>query len=698
MADDPAIRMAPEMKTAPFWRTGGCSDRHQDNDMKIRFRSIGLFLLFLSMAVCAFFPPASAQAPDDGPVAQNTSGRSVSIDFNNVDINLFIKFISELTGTNFIVDDRVKGKVTIISPSKISIEEAYKVFESVLEVHGFATVPAGEVTKIVPSPDARTKSIETRIRQDARSPGDEVVTQIIPLTYADPEEIKKLFTPMVSKSAVLLSYAPTNTLIITDVHSNIRRLMRILSVIDVTDVGRELTVLPLEFANAEKLIKILESVFQEKQPRAQKGAAAEGVRLVADARTNTLIFLASREDTRRIKELVVLLDKEAPRGTGTIHVVYLENATAEDLATVLQEVPKKAAGGNEQGKKGFVVSENVRITADKATNSLIIVAEEEDFLTLQTIIEQLDIPRSMVYIECLIMEVNLDKDFRLGTEWIAMDDTTYDNRSLGYGGGFSGGSESGFSNLGGVTGDGAGSLPLGFSLGVFGEAIKVGSVTFPNLAAVVQAFKKDKDVHILSTPQILTTDNEEASIYVGRNIPYLTKSGSSTVESYNTFEYKDVGITLKITPHISKDKQVRLKIAQEVSKLDELLTTSEDQPTTLKRTIDTTVIVNDKNTVVIGGLIDDSFSLTEYQVPCLGSMPGLGWLFKSRSHSRERTNLFVFLTPKVIANPAEAQAVYEEKKEAIDKVKASNIKLYNEPGSDAAGPDGGQGGPSDVRK
>ncbi len=307
------------------------------------------------------------------------------------------------------------------------------------------------------------------------------------------------------------------------------------------------------------------------------------------------------------------------------------------------------------------------------------MAEKDDYLVIEEIIKKLDIPRAMVYIECLIMEVNVNKEFNLGTEWQASGKTDYDGQSKTgfFGGGFSGGGESNYSNIKGmtVTGDTVSSLPSGFSLGVFGEFVEIGGIKFPNLAAVIQAHKKDKDVHILSTPQILTTDNEEASITVGKNIPYQTKSAAeSATETYSSYEYKDVGITLKITPQISKDRMVRLNIAQEITKLETKI--GDPRPTTLKRTIDTTVIVKDKNTVVIGGLIDDSFSNIEYMVPCLGNIPVLGWAFKSMTKSNDKTNLFVFLTPHVIKNPAEADMVYKKKKDQIDKIKEGNIKMY----------------------
>jgi len=242
--------------------------------------------------------------------------RFITIDFNNVDIIVFIKFVSELTGTNF---------------SKISLKEAYKVFESVLEVHGYTTVKAGELIKIIPSPDARTKSIETLLREETGSPEDKVVTQLISLQYADSTQIKRLFTPMISKSSVILDYPPTNMLIITDVYSNILRLMRILKAIDIEGIGLALSIIPLEYAEASKLVKLLDQVFKARK-KPKKGAPVTDIRFVADERTNIVVIYASEDDTYRVKRLISLLDKETPRGKQKIRVYYLENAIAEELA------------------------------------------------------------------------------------------------------------------------------------------------------------------------------------------------------------------------------------------------------------------------------------------------------------------------------------------------------------------------------
>jgi len=666
-------------------------------------RKFFCMVFLITAVVTAGARAGSGQEKGNGNGEMNGNGeRFVSIDFNDVDVGVFIKFISELTGKNFVVDNRVKGKVTIISPSKISVNEAYRVFESVLEVHGFATVAAGDVIKIIPSPEARTKNIETLMRESGRDPDDRVVTQLIPLRYADAEEIKRLFAPLVSKSSVMLSYPPTNMLILTDIHSNIARLLNILKVVDVTGIGQEISVISLENADAAKMAQLLTTVFQQAKVPAQKGgASANKSKFVADDRTNSLVILASEDETMRIRQLVKKLDTVIPKGKETIHVYYLQHATAEELAETLQSLSSSArqTAAKEPGKKASpIVSEKVKITADKATNSLIIMAEKEEYLVVESIIKKLDIPRAMVYMEALLMEVDVNRGFNIGMEWIGGGKTGYgSDKDAWIGGGWSGGGDTAYSNLSSIGASalaGVASLPQGFALGIIGEQISIGGMKFQNVGAVAQFYKKDSTVHILSTPQLLTTDNEEASITVGKNVPYQTKTGTtSTSESYNTYEYKDVGIMLKVTPQISKDRLIRLGIELEITKLDSAAETGTDErPTTFKRTVNTTVIVNDKHTVVIGGLIDDSFSESESKIPCLGDVPGLGWMFKSMSRGREKTDLYIFLTPRVIENSEEAMAVYEMKKNEIDradekkeKEEGPGIKLYRRDGEAGGG-------------
>ena len=639
-------------------------------------------------------PPAegSSSRPEQ-PVRRAAAGegkgaRYVTIDFDNVDIQVFIKFISELTGKNFIFDERVKGKVTVVSPRKIAVGEVYKVFESVLEVNGFTTVPSGDVIKIVPAQVAREKSVATRALPDGAIPsGDRMVTQIVSLEHANPDEMKRVLDPLVSRSSIILSYPPTGMLVITDVLSNIKRLQEIIDTLDVEGAGETISYIPLKYASAADTLKSLVSVFHQ-----QKGTLAP-VKIVADERTNAVIVAATENDTIRVKELIGLMDREIPKGTGMIRVYYLQNARAEETAKVLTTIPQQAKLPD---GRPAAVSKSVQIVADKATNSLIITADTADYLIIEDVIRKLDIARSMVYLEALIMEVNASKNFKLGVEWMGAvkisDSYTGIGSGSGEGGTFpisSGLLTPSTTTTAGTTAGTVTSLPSlasGLTLGVIGQAIKVATVggadiTFPNLAAFINAYQADTDVRILATPQLLTLDNEEAEMTVGKNVPYVTRQDTTTTATinYSSYEYKDVGITLKVTPQINKEGFVRLKLDQSVTKLD---TQTQDvgtgqkilAPTTLKRTAKTTVTVRSGDTVVIGGLIEDSTSEGVYKVPLLGDIPLLGWLFKFRTTVGDKTNLFIFITPRIIQKPEDATDIHRDKKDYMQSLQEGTIK------------------------
>jgi general secretion pathway protein D len=653
--------------------------------MKFLCRMAACSLLALGALLWIGGPAAAQSAGNSGQ--EKPGEQFVSIDFNNVDIGLFIKFMSELTGTNFVVDNAVKGKVTIISPARISLDEAYRVFESVLEVNGFTAVKAGDVVKIVPAPTARSMNIQTLLEMEKAHPEDRVITQLIPLKYADPEEIKRLFTPLVSKASVILGYAPANTVIITDVQSNIQRLMKILKQIDQPGTGQQISVIPLQHADAAKLVTLLTNLYKPTAaPRPQAATTERPPVIVADERTSTIVMLASEVDTLRVKQLIGMIDKETPRGKGKIHVYYCEHATAEDLAKVLQEIPSQQAAGGAVGGAGggaaaaaargptAVVLGKVQINADKATNSLIIMADKEDYEVVEAVIRKLDIPRSMVYIESLIMEVNAVKSFDLGVQWQLFDQTNVNNQGVAYGGKFS--SSPGVLNP--LT-----ALGTGLAVGVLTQPFTFGGLTLSNVSAIINAVKRDDNFKILSTPQILTTDNEEARITVGENRPFQTRASTDVSGgTFESFEYRDVGKILKITPHVSEGRNVRLKLSLEVTNLDRVATaaTTATRPVTQKRTIETTVLVQDNHTVVIGGLIDDNRNENETKVPGLGDIPLLGWLFKTQSDARQKTNLYVFITPRVVKSPEESDKLLSEKKPAVepppDMIKGGEIKLY----------------------
>jgi general secretion pathway protein D len=638
--------------------------------------------------------PEKEEKPADPSIPKKTGQKYVTLDFDNVDISVLVKFVSELTGKNFLIDEKVKGKVTVMSPKKIPVNDVYKVFLSILEINGFTVVPSGDMIKIVPSSVAREKSLEIRTKKDLAEPEDRMVTQVISLERANPDEIKRVLDPIVPKTGSVLSYPAAGMLIVTDYLSNIRRIQEIVSALDIEGAGGQISYIPLQNASASEVVKSLSAIFQPTMTR------ATGVRMVADARTNSIILLASVAETENIRKLVAYMDRDVPRGESNIQVYRLQNSVAEDLAKVLTSIIQgasvtatPAAAGTTQAAQKITtpaVSKNVQVVPDKATNTLVIMAEREDYKILESIIKQLDVPRAMVYIEALIMEVNATKDFKLGVEWRGITehgsvDGNPTAAFIGSGGAGTTANPGGYNILDGLittTPLGVtGAFPSGFSMGIIGTGITIGGVTFPSIGAVVQAYKNDSEVSILSTPQILTLDNEEAEINVGSNVPYLTRqdtTSSTTSINYNNYEYRDVGVTLNITPHINEENFIRLKISQQVTKVVAGVssdTTKPSTPTTLKRTAKTTVVVKDKETVVIGGLVGDSTEASTYRIPLVGDIPLLGWLFKTKASSREKTNLYVFITPHIVRTQQEAAALYQEKRESMGEVKEGIIRL-----------------------
>ncbi len=714
---------------------------------------------------------SSDQKPDtaikpDQPKRPGSSDR-ITINFDNADLRTVIKFISELTGKNFVVDDKVKGTVTIISPTDITVDEAYQVFLSVLEMKGFTVVEAGRVLKVVPSAEARYRDIETlRVEESIRvGREDRMITQLIPLRHASANDLRGLLTPLVSKESQIVAYQPTNTLIITDYASNIRRLQSLIREMDVESTDEKITVHQLKYASAQTLATELLSLMDKGAQRtstparpvapkpatqptppgaraptqaqpvqtapAEESAALSASKLVPDERTNSLIIIASEAETRKILELVEKLDVPLPPGRKKIHVYYLENAKAEEVLQVLSQLsgrggagvgygtssglgtsraglgsttgigssglgglgstsglshttglgstglgtgrqtglgtagPGIFSSGIERGARAAILGEDVVVVADKATNAIIVMAPPEDYETVKELISKLDVWRPQVLVEALIAEVSLTKTKSLGVEWRLAERVDSSGRETGI-----------------QTGTGPASLDFStaaqFLFGVFKGPITIAGQEFTNLRAVLRAFQRAEDVNILSTPHILTLNNEEAEIVVAQNIPFL-KSQTGTAESttpgtttpttavLQTFEFKDVGIILRITPQISKGKFVRLNIFQEVSDVgaQQVLTTT---PTTFKRQAKTVVVVENGQTVVIGGLIQDSQRQSTSGVPCLGSIPLLGNLFRTQSVGpQEKRNLLIFITPHIVNTPEDMAGITEQKKKERDK-------------------------------
>ena len=632
-------------------------------------------------------PPAAAPQAAPAPAASAASAAAqapashtpvyLSMDFTDVDLPVLIKFMSEQTKKNFIFDDRVQGKITIISPRRVTLDEAYDVFLSVLQAKGFTTVPQGNTIKIVPAREARQDTIPTGVTE--KTPSAEFITRLVPLRYLESAEVVPLVTPLISKDGMVSAFGSSNTLMLIDSRANIDRIVKIIDEVDNAGIPGILRVYPLSYAVATEAAKTLTSIYLEgAAPAAARGIvrlpqarSTRGVtvKFLPDTRTNSLIVYAGKEMQDDVADLLKKIDVPASAGSGKINVYYLENADAEEVAKVLASLSEKRAGAPpavmRPGAPAATVKDvlsaelegGVKVTPDKATNSLIIVASSNDYDTLVGVIKKLDIRRRQVYIEAVIMEITLDKSRDLGAEFrgtaaagngAVISGTNFD---------FKGNVNQLFAAL--ATGN-----PLVFGgTGLIAGGI-AGNVTLPNgtkvpaVTAVLRAAQTRDNINILSSPHLLTLDNKEAEIIVGENVPFITSQSRDTTNLanvINTVERKDVGITLRLTPHIHESDFVSLDIFQESSavKGDSLLNASSVGPTTTKRSAKTSVLVKNGDTVVLGGMMQETFTNTVSQIPLLGDIPLLGNLFRFKSVSRKKTNLLIMLTPHIIREPGD---------------------------------------------
>jgi general secretion pathway protein D len=676
-----------------------------------------------SLLVAPFLAVLAGAQPAEPPGTDQTSITPeglVNLDFQDVEIATVIDTIARLSGRNFVYDDRVRGRVTIISPTPIPVEQAYTVFESILQVKGFTTVEApGGVIKVIPVRDARETSVDTREGAGLTPNTDRFVTRLLPLRYIDAEQISNTLKPLASKEAALVAYGPTNTIILTDSAANIRRIQSILESLDVETHKEELAVIRPTFADAAALADQLSEVFGAEvstaaptsgrvQPRVRRatpqqpqpdisGSTRGQVRIITDERTNALILLAARTVLDEMRSLIRKLDVPV-EGGGRIQVYYLRHADAEELAETLNSLlggtPRATGGSDAAGRAAAaagIAPQQLRavselsgavtnVTADIGTNSLVIQASPEGFESLVRVIEKLDIARAQVLVEALIMEVTVSDSKQLGLSWLAQFN----------------GPDTGMAIQQALDAATGGVLGLGNSLsrnskgdtiaapvgGPF--SVNIGVVDGDNvIQAILTASATDNSTNIISAPHILTSDNEEAEILVGDNIPIVssrvqsaagittTDDGGSLATSVNV-ERQDIGVTLRVTPQITEGDSLRLEIFQEITAINSALQqgvgdVNQVGPALSNRRVENVVVAKDGSTVVIGGLVSDDYSDNENKVPWLGDIPVLGWLFKNTSTSLAKRNLLVFLTPHIIRSPDDLEKASIGKREEFRK-------------------------------
>lgn len=619
--------------------------------------------------------------------------KRVSFNFVEVDIPVVVKFISEVTGKNFVFDEKVKGAVTIIAPSKLSVDDAFSLFTSVLELKGFTIISSGKVYKIVPVSQAKQSGTEL-FKDENRTVNDTYITRLIQLKSISSSRAMNFLQPLISKDGHISSFGPGNMMLIVDSSANIEKLLKILESIDKSDM-EEPELVSLKYANAEDVVKILnESLVQSSKAQPSAGRPLRGdatstvsvdetkSSVFADTRLNAVIMIAGKQEKESMKRMIAILDIPLPEATSKINVYFLEYADATELSKVLDGM---ISGISSQAKTGQIMQSaqsarspfeagKIILSTDKATNSLIIVASPADYQSLMQVIKQLDRKRKQVYVEAMIVEASIDNLRELGAKWRIMAEK---NNEPVFIGGFGTMDSSALQNvitgLSGMTMGGMGNfldVPI-TTIGSDGKATTT-TLSVPGFSALFSLNEFKGSVNVLSSPQILTSDNKEAEIVVGENVPFISKRelGVTTTSTVlNSIERKDVGITLRLTPQITEGDYVKMDIYQEISSLknDSETILINIGPTTTKRSTKTSVVVKDSQTVVIGGLMEEREDVSINKIPILGDIPVLGWLFKNTSRQKTKTNLLVFLTPHIVKEAEQLMKLSNDKRTEFAK-------------------------------
>lgn len=686
---------------------------------------------------------AAASARQRPPVVDPKA--KVTIDFVDTPLQDVVKYMAEITGRNFILTEELSGKITILSHQQVSVAEAYEAFLSALQQAGYTTVTVGQVTKVVPADSAANNPL--RIYEGGDIPyTDNYVTQIIQLENVLVGDISSVVKELAGKGARIIAYAPTNTLIITDAAVNIRRVYRIISQLDVASPKARLEFVPLRYAQATEIQRIIQDLYGGAggssgggsaggaSPGAAGAGAAKGRRaggrggaaagadagasssqvgsegsyiekIIADERTNSLVVLANDEAIQAVKDLIAQLDIDVdPSSRAQIHVIYLEHAKAEEVAQVLSNLSQAAnqtGGRGTQGSRGSTRGQQrpgarptapaaqrgpasgdgpaadgegtsavaafetgLRVAHDENTNSLVLIATRDQLAIIKQVVDQLDIRRKQVFIEAVILELSTSDDATRGLG-------VHLGKPNAQGGLNVMSAQLGASSVSGVSAD----LLSGVATGVFGPSLDVpitgpdgsqSTLAVPAFGVVLNALQSTSSVNILSTPNIVTTDNEEGKIVVGKNVPFPVGTGRDNNNNpIISFQREDVAITLKVTPQINESNFVTLEVYQEVQEIEGNATATDPLvsggPTTSKRTVESTVVVRDNQTIVLGGLMGETETETEAKVPILGDLPLIGALFRSKQKTTRKTNLLVFLTPHIIDDQADFEEIYRVK-------------------------------------
>jgi general secretion pathway protein D len=640
--------------------------------------SIPRFLAALGLITMAL---AAALAAPVGQAAEDM----VTLNFVNADIDAVVKAVAEMTGRNFILDPKVKGVVNIVSARPVPRSLVYPTLLSALRLQGFAAVEGDGITKIVPEADAKQQGSTVVMGGKGGgvgAGGDRLVTEVFALKYESAVQLVNVLRPLITPNNAIAAVPTGNALVITDYAENLKRIEKIVASLDVPPAGEAIMV-PIRYASALDMVQIMGRLLVDTPGAAGLGPdVQQRVTLVADPRSNSVLIRGENAArVARARALIEQLDTPGRVG-GNIFIIYLRNADAVRVARTLRRLfsgggdttdePAPAAtlpGLGTPITAGMPASAapplatsvtpsapafnagGATIQADSANNALIVMAPEPIYNNIRAIVEKLDVRRAQIYVEALVVEVSADKAAEFGIQWNLLDPNRFNNNQTQIGGGTNFTTRGSGSNLLDAQVS-LGALGQGLNLGVIRGTINIpGLGTITNLALLARALETDSNTNILSTPNLLTLDNEEAKIVVGQNVPFITGqyavTGSATTPTpFQTIERKDVGLTLRVKPQITEGGTVRMTIYEEVSRIQD--TTNAAGIITSKRSLESTVAVDDGQIIVLGGLIEDSFTDGSNRVPVVGDVPVLGALFRYDNRRRVKTNLMVFLKPTVI--------------------------------------------------
>jgi len=578
---------------------------------------------------------------------------AMTLNLKEADINAVISTVSEMTGKNFIVDPRVKGRVTVISSRPMEAEELYQVFLSVLDVHGFAAVPGKDVIKIVPGVNAKQDAVPT-VGRAGEQAGGQTVTRVIQVNNVAAAQLVPILRPLMPQEAHLAAYAPTNVLIASGIAANIERMVDLVRRIDLSS-ETENELIPLKHASAGEVERILNAL-QQNAAKAG-GAPGEEVKIIADIRTNSVLLSGDKSSRMHLRRILEQLDTPL-ESSGNTRVIYLHYAKAVELAEILngigQTIVEEKTGG--AAAKGTAMpGVTFKIQPDESTNALVINAPLDVMRDLEGVIRQLDVRRAQVMVKAVVAEVSTDSAAELGIQWAY--DNSDNNGPVGL---------IDFNNtIGSIAkaSQGLSDPPVLDGLSLVAGDFSKGAFKF---GALIRALSGDADNNILSTPTLVTLDNEEAEIVVGQNVPFITGSFSSTgsgstpTNPFQTIQREDIGLKLTIKPQINEGNAVRMEITHELSSLSNSSVRASDLITN-KRSVKTTVMVDDGKVLVLGGLIDDQLTEATQKVPLLGDIPVLGWLFRYQSTKKVKQDLMVFLHPRILREDSQSMSLSSEK-------------------------------------